>query len=128
MKKYILGLITLSCISFAHDDHGPSPVQAPKGGIIRSLETIHLELLTEDKLTQIYVYDHHLKPSQTKLYPVSATVTLPKKKAVPLKLTDAGDHWIGHIDAQKAHRYTLELAIKQGGHNDKVTWVVEPKK
>lgn len=116
--------------ALAHEghDHGPGSVQAPKGGVIRSLETVHLELLSKGKTVTIYAYDTSLKPADVSKFPVSATVTLPKKKAEPLKLLPGGDHWTGEFDAKGAHRYTLELSIEQGGHKDKVKYTVEPKK
>lgn len=116
--------------AYAHEghDHGPSQVQAPKGGVIRSLETVHLELLTKGKTVSIYAYNTDLKPEEVKKFPVSATVTLPKKKPQTLALAEKGDHWEAEFDARGAHRYTLELSIKQGGHNDKVKFTVEPRK
>ncbi|XGC79442.1 hypothetical protein ACES2L_08890 [Bdellovibrio bacteriovorus] len=130
MKKLITCLLFISAIANAHEghDHGPGAIQAPKGGVVRSLETINLELLANDKNVQIYVYDKDLAPAKAKDYPASLTMALPKKKAEVVELKDAGDHWTANIDPKNAHRYTLELAIKQGGHNDKVKWVVEPKK
>ncbi len=114
----------------AHEghDHGPAQVQAPKGGIIRSLETVHLELLNRGKTISVYIYDLNLKPEDVKKFPVSATVTLPKKKPQSLALAEKGDHWEAEFDAKGAHRYNFELSIKQGGHNDKVNFTVEPKR
>ncbi|UOF01903.1 hypothetical protein [Bdellovibrio reynosensis] len=130
MKKIILSLLFVSATSVAHEghDHGPGAIQAPKGGVVRSLETINLELLSGEKNVQIYVYGTDMTAAKVKDYPASLTVALPKKKAEHVKLTDAGDHWTAEIDPKNAHRYTLELSIKQGGHDDKVKWVVEPKK
>lgn len=121
-------LLTISQSVFAHEGHDHAQVQAPKGGIIRSLETIHLELITKGNLISIYAYDMKLKAEEVKKFPVSLTVTLPKKSPQPLELKDKGDHWEAEFDAKNAHRYTLVLAIKQGGHDDKVKFTVEPKK
>jgi hypothetical protein len=122
-------LLALSASSFAHDgEHGPSSVQAPKGGVMRSLETVHLELLSKGSKIQIYAYETDLKPANVTKYPVSATVTLPKKKSVALVLEPKGDHWEAQFDAKGAHRYSIELDIKQGGHQDKIKFTVEPKK
>jgi hypothetical protein len=128
-KIFVLSLV-LATGARAHEghDHGPSAVQAPKGGVIRSLETVHLELITKGKVVQIYAYDPGLKPTEVSQFPVSATVTLPKKQPAPLKLVPSGDHWTAEFDAKGAHRYTLEVSIKQGGHDDKVKYTVEPRK
>lgn len=129
-KISLIAAMLVSVFAFAHEghDHGPGQVQAPKGGVIRSLETVHLELLTKGKTVSIYVYDMDLKPEQVSKFPASATVALPKKKSEPLKLTEKGDHWEAEFDAKGAHRFTVELSIKQGGHDDKVKFTVEPKK
>lgn len=115
---------------YAHEghDHGPSQVQAPKGGIVRSLETVHLELLSKGKNLNVYVYDMNFKPEDVTKFPVSATVALPRKKAQALTFSPKGDHWEAEFDAKGAHRYTLEMKIKQDGHEDKVKFTVEPGK
>ena len=130
-------VVALLCFTeaLAHEghDHGPGSVQAPKGGVMRSLETVHLELKAEGKALRIYPYEMDAKtqklvPADVAKFPVKATVTLPKKKPEALELSPKGDHWEGTFDAKGAHRYALELAITQGGHNDKVKYTVEPKK
>ena len=131
MFKIIISGLTflISTNLFAHEgEHGPSTVQAPKGGVIRSLETVHLELLSKGSTVQIFAYDMNLKPADVSKYPVSATVTLPKKKAEPITLEPKGDHWQAVVDAKGAHRFALEMNINQGGHDDKVKFTVEPKK
>lgn len=125
----VLLLVTgLSHVAMAHDDHGPSEAQAPKGGVLRSLETVHLELIVRGKMINIYAYSPDLKPTQVLNFPVSATVELPKRAPQPLSLADRGDHWEAEFDAKGAHRYKIELKIFQGGHNDVVKFTVEPKK
>jgi len=124
----ILALICTPILAHEGHDHGPKSVQAPKGGIIRSLETIHLELVTEGKTINIYVYDKNLKPADVKNFPANLTVTLPKKKSESLQLASKGDHWEAIFDSKNSHRFVLQLSIKQGGHDDKVKWTVEPKR
>lgn len=116
--------------SFAHKghDHGPGQIQPPKGGVMRSLETVRLELLTKGNVISIYAYDTKMEPVEVKKFPASLTVSLHKKSPQPLPLVDKGDHWEAEFDAKGAHRYTLLLLIKQGGHDDKVKFTVEPKK
>ena len=130
-KVLVITLVTfLSVELFAHEGHGhgPSQVQAPKGGIIRSLETVHVELIVKGNTLELYAYGLDLKPMQVKAYPATATVTLPRKPAQKVALVDKGDHWQAEYDAKGAHRYGLELAIRQGGHDDKIKFNVEPKK
>ncbi|MGE3760553.1 MAG: hypothetical protein AB7H97_22495 [Pseudobdellovibrionaceae bacterium] len=140
MAKFLI-LSACSLMAFpsqAHEghDHGPGTVPSQKGGVMRSLETINLELVYKDKSIEIYPFSTEidaktpgkLKPMDISRYPVSATIELPKKKPAAIDLKPAGDHWAASFDAQEAHRFTLVLSIKQGGHQDKVKWTIEPKK
>lgn len=140
MFKVIVGLalIGLALKAGAHEghDHGPGNVPLQKGGIMRSLETVHLELVYKDKSIEIYPFENQtgskgatkLNPADPNRFPVSAVVELPKAKAQTVELKPAGDHWAVSFDPKGAHRFTFILAIQQGGHNDKVKWTVEPKK
>jgi hypothetical protein len=132
----VLLLFPLAGLAHEGHDHGPGNVPLQKGGIMRSLETVHLELVYKDKSVEIYPFETQvdpktpgkLKPAEVSRFPVSATVELPKAKAQKVELTPSGDHWTASLDPKGAHRFTLILAIKQGGHDDKVKWTVEPKK
>ena len=130
MNKIFCLLFLFSINAFAHEghDHGPGSVEAPKGGVVRSLETVNLELVAVGKTIKIYTYEKDLKPAMVAKFPASLAMALPKKKMESLAIADKGDHWEASFDAKGAHRITFELAIKQGGHDDKVKWVVEPKK
>ena len=133
----VICLFLLPGYANAHEDHahGPANVPLQKGGILRSLETVHLELVYKNKMVKIYPFNvqvdpkmpGHLSSMRTNQFPVSATVELPKRKAIPLSLKDEGDHWTAQFDPQNAHRFTVFLFIKQGGHDDKVKWTIEPK-
>ncbi len=114
----------------AHEghDHGAKLSQAPKGGIMRELETVNLELLSKGMTIKIYIYDKNMKPEDVAKFPVSATVTLPRKTAESVPLVAKGDHWETEYNPKKAHRFTFILSIKQGGHDDNVKFTVEPKK
>lgn len=137
MFKYAVSLsLLISFQVFAHEghDHGPAAVPVQKGGIVRSLETVNLELVFKDKTVSIYPFKTEmnpktpgkLTPADIGAYPVSATVEMPKAKPVALALKPAGDHWEASVDAKGVHRFTVVLDIKQGGHSDKVKWTVEP--
>lgn len=110
-----------------HDHDGPSMVQAPKGGIIKSNETHHIEVISKGKDLKIYLYTKDLKPADLSKEPISAEVELPRtKKTEAITLTPKGDHYVANYDAKGAHRYTL--AITFGSHKDKFNFTVEPKK
>lgn len=128
MNQILFTIVLLfSLQGFAHEgDHGPSTVAAPKGGVIRTLETVHLELVTQGKDIRIFLYDHDMKSADPKKYPITATVTLPRKKPSPLSLEAKTDHWFVHFDPKNAHRFDIEISIAQGGHMDKVKWTIEP--
>lgn len=131
MSKFILILsfiITLSSLAHEGHHHGPSAVTPPKGGMINSLETVHLEMLQQGEMVKIYIYNKDLKPVAAKDYPVSATATRPRQKTEDVKLITQKNHWEFNYDSKGAHRYKLVLTIEQGGHKDKVHWNIEPKK
>lgn len=130
MIKFILTTVLIVASSSLHahegDHDAPGVVKPPKGGITRTLETIHLELLPQGKIVKIFVYDRNLKPAEAKDYPVSATATRPRKKSEKIELVTKKNHWEFKYDAKGAHRYMLQLTIKQGGHKDKIKWNIEP--
>ncbi|MGE3684058.1 MAG: hypothetical protein AB7G93_20245 [Bdellovibrionales bacterium] len=139
MGKTVLSLfLVLSFSARAHEghDYGSGSVPLQKGGVMRSLETVHLELVYKDKSIWIYPFEvksdpknpGKLKPAEPGKFPVSATVELPKAKPQLVELKPAGDHWIASLDPKGAHRFTVILKITQGGHDDQVKWTVEPKK
>jgi len=123
------GLVFGSIVSHAHEghQHGPSTVEAPQGGAMRSLETMHLELLTEGDFIRVYLYGKDLKPKPVKDVPVKASVSLPRKKAESITLADKGNHWEAEYKAPPVHRYTLTLIVKQAGHDDKIEYTIEKK-
>lgn len=131
MFKLMILISTFIAIPlFAHEGHHhtPATVAPPKGGVLRTLETIHLEMLQQGKKVKVYVYDKKLKPLQAKSYKASALAFRPRKRAEKIELKEMGDHWEYQYDARGAHRYTFELDIEQGGHKDKVKWNIEPKR
>ena len=130
MYKFLIAFICIIATAKAHEghDHGPSTVIPQKGGIVRSLETVSLELVVEGKTIKIFVFDKDKKPADVSKYPSSLTVVLPKKKPENLVLVAKGDHWEFSFDPKNTHRFNVELAIKQAGHNDKVKWTIEPKR
>lgn len=114
---------------FAHEGHhGPSAVEAPHGGSMRSLETVHLELVQDKDNFKIYLYTKDLKPKEVKDIPLTAAIKVPKGKPEPLQLKAAGTHWEGTYQGKDTHRFTLLVDIKQGGHQDKLEFTIERKK
>lgn len=117
-------------VSFAHEGehNAPGSVPAQKGGVIRSTEDLHLELVSSGKEVRIYPIGLDLKPMDPKAVEITATVALPRKKAEPVVLTAQADHWLFSFDAKGAHRFTVTLNLKHDGENHKVSWTVEPRK
>ncbi len=133
MKPIILILsITMSFhFALAHGVHDSGAVKPQKGGVIQSLETIHVEFVNMGKENFIYVFnkDSKPKPLATKDYPVSAKVILPKgggEEKIGLEAKES--HWVAKYDPKGIHRYTFVLTIEQGGHTDHLKFTVEPKK
>lgn len=133
MIRFILFVVSFFSLnfSFGHGVHDSGHVKPQKGGIIRSLETIHVEFVSIGNKIQIYVFnkDKKPKPLATKDYPVSAKVILPRSdKEEKVELTTKPNHWEAEYDAKGVHRYTFELYIEQGGHKDRLKFTIEPKK
>ena len=121
-------LLSISVVAHeGHDHDGPALVQAPRGGIIKSNETHHIEVVAKGKDIRVYLYTKDLKPADLSKETISAQVELPRtKKVEPITLTPKGDHYFANYDAKGAHRYTL--AIVFGDHKDKINFTIEPKR
>ncbi len=111
-----------------HDDGGAKP---QKGGVLKSLETIHLELVQMGDEIRVYVYNKETPPKSEDVskFPVSAKIVLPRNKgSKDIELSAKKDHWSAKYQAKGIHRFDFILNIEQGGHKDKVVFTVEPKK
>ena len=125
---FVVTLFSVAGFTHGGHDHGPGSVQPPKGGVIRSLETIHLELVTLGQELKIFIYDKDLKPLDVSKYPASATVLRPRTEGDEnLNLIPKKDHWEASYDSKGIHRYTIHFKITQGSHEDLVKFNVEPK-
>lgn len=134
--KFIL-LISLviftSLPSYSHegDHHLPGTVEAQKGGVVRSLETVNLELIEDNNKLTIYVFDSNTpsKALSAKSYPVDFKIKIRNKKEISPDVKTEENHWSILYTAPKGtHRYTLTMKIEQGGHNDTIKWNIEPKR
>lgn len=132
MKTILIVLFTCS-LAFAHegDDHDmPATVKAPKGGIIKTLEETHVEVLNRDKKLYIYIYDLKLIPKSTKGFKLNAQAKLPRKsKLQDIKLSVREKMYEADFNPS-VHRYTLVLKITDPatGHNDVLNYIIEPKR
>ena len=114
-----------------HDHDAPQMIAAPKGGIIKSLEQTHVEVVSKGTAIRVYLYGKGMKPADATKYKVTARADLPRKKGShDIKLAANGNAFEGAFDAGGAHRYTLALTIvdPKTGHNDKLTFTIEPRK
>lgn len=137
MKKMMMilaGMMLVTQISMAHEGHdhdAPGMVQAPKGGMIKTIDTSHVEVVNKGKTVQIHLYNKDLKPADLAKYKVVAEVELPRtKKREPISLNKAGQNYEYSYDAKGAHRYTLHLTITEPEISEasKLTFTVEPRK
>ncbi len=129
LMYFLISILSFNIV-LAHGNHDSGSVKPQKGGVIRSLETIHVEFVNIDDKLRVYIFnkDAKPKPMPTKDYPVSAKVILPRgggEKQVDLIAKD--NHWETEYDAKGVHRYTFEFHIEQGGHKDNLKFTVEPK-
>lgn len=137
MKKMIsTAIVSLFITSFAaahegHDHDAPAAVKAPKGGIIKSVEESHIEVVSKGKDIKIYFYDHDMKLQDPTAYKASATAELPRKKGKEVLKLEVKDGALeSTYDAKGSHRYTLtiELTDPKGGHKDSIKYTIEPKR
>lgn len=114
-----------------HDHDAPVSVQAPKGGIIRKLETHFVEVVAKGKDIKIYLYSQDLKTVEPKGFKVFVKAQLPKKKnQESLSLKTENGVMFASFDAKGAHRYTLLLTISEPNdtHQNTLKFNIEPKK
>lgn len=145
MKKIILsrgleiglGLaIGLAAISLhaheGHDHDAPINLQAKKGGQIKSLENVNIEVLAKGKDLKVYVFNKEMRPEKLEGFEIKAFAELPRSKDKPkaLVLTPVEDHLAASFDAKSAHRYTLTIEVKDPteDHADSLKFTIEPKR
>lgn len=131
--KIVLAVsIVATSFAMAHEGHDePVSVQAPKGGVIKGIENAYIEVVVKGKDVKIYFYDKEMKPQDVSAFKVSAAAELPRtKKTEPVTLKAQGNSFEAVFDAKGAHRYSLVLTVvdPKHGHDDKLTFTVEPKR
>ncbi len=130
--KMILSILTTFAflnLASAHEghDHGAPSFQAPKGGILKSIENSHFELVRSGQNIQIYAYDNQGKALPTSQFKTNAELDFPRKKKEPLTMTDKGTHWESSVDSKGAHRFTIKFNVDDGKEKDYVSFTVETK-
>ncbi len=133
-KLLIAALISLPQTGFSHEGHNhdaPGMVKAPKGGIIKSLDNIHVEVVNKGQTIQIHFYNKDLSPADVAGYPTVAEIELPRTKKVEnVSLTKIGQSFEYTYDAKNVHRYTLRLAVTDPSIKEtvKLKFTIEPRK
>lgn len=123
-----------SSVVWSHDGHdhdAPVMESAPKGGVLKSLEFTKIEVVSKGKDLRVYLYDLKLAPKPVTGFTVKAKAELPRaKKVEDVTLTVKDTSFEGSFDAKGLHRYTLLLFVKdpKTGNEDKLTYVIEPRK
>lgn len=118
----------------AHEGHVhdiPQSIQAPKGGTIKAVEAVYVEVVSRGSDIKIYIYDKNMKQQELAPYKLSAQAEIPrtkKKSDIALKMNSNFAEAV--FDAKGAHRYTLILKIQEPGedHADTLKYTIEPKK
>jgi hypothetical protein len=139
MKKLILlASLLISFNSYAHEGHdhdAPGTVEAPKGGMIKSTEEFHIEVVAKGKDIKIYLYTKDLKPADAKGFKITLKTELPRsKKTEDLSFKATGNLLEATFDAKGAHRYNLIVGLTEvgeghdHGHADKIAFTIEPRK
>lgn len=134
MKTLIFTLaLGVATTAWAHEGHHDSPgmVQAPKGGVIKSLEESHVEVVTKGNDIKVYLYSKDLKPADATRFKVKLFTEIPRtKKKESLSFKVQGNLLEANFDAKGIHRYTLIVNINDSvtGHDDNLKFTVEPRK
>lgn len=136
MKLALLFALVLSTAPAAmahmgHDHDTPTTLKAPKGGVIKSLDEAHVEVVNKGKDLKVYVYDQASKPAQASRFNIVAEGQLPrggKKEVITLAAKDT--YFEGAYDAKGSHRYTLRLTVTDSKttRTDTLTYTIEPRK
>ncbi len=115
--------------SYAHEGHDKTPgsVQAPHGGVVQGSSSLYLELVNDASGIKLYPLTHDLAPIALKDVKVTAMAQPPKKAKLPVKFTEADDHFEAKVDAKGSYRYTLEVSTAYKGKKEKLTFQVEPQ-
>lgn len=134
MKNLIFALVVCFSVSaLAHEGHHDAPgmVQAPKGGVIKSLEESHVEVVAKGSEVKVYLYSKDLKPADASRFKIKLFTELPRaKKKETIEFKSNGNVLEARFDAKGAHRYTLIIHISDSatGHDDVLKFTVEPRK
>lgn len=70
-----IAVMSFSLIGIAHEDHdhnAVSALKAPKGGLMKSREESHIEVVAKGQNLKIYFYDKDLKPQNVEAFKVTA--------------------------------------------------------
>jgi hypothetical protein len=127
-------LLTGATLVKAHEGHVhdiPQSIEAPKGGTIKAVEEVYVEVVSRGAEIKIYIYDKSLKQQDLASYKLSAKAKFPRtKKITDIALKLNGNFAEAVFDAKGAHRYTLVLKIQEPGedHADTLNFTIEPKK
>lgn len=132
MKKIFMisALIFSFGITHAHEGHDKTPgaLAAPHGGMIKGVDHIHLELVSDSTGVKIYPLDHDMKAIPLADVKIEAKMSIPRKsKSEPVKFSAEDDHFIAKINAKGAHRYDLDVTVTHGGKVEKLKFNVEPQ-
>lgn len=131
--KILLAILFCASLAFAHEGHDhdkPAQIKAPKGGLIKTLEETHVEVLEDNGQVYVYLYDKTLKPKSVKGFKLTAKTKLPRAdKEQSLELKAQEKSYKANFKS-KAHRYTLILTIfdPATGHTDTLNYIIEPKR
>lgn len=114
-----------------HDHDAAQTMNAPKGGVVKSLEKTNVEVVSKGNNLSINLYDKEMKPKATSGFTVTAAAELPRsKKRDEIKLVVKEFSYEAVYDAKGVHRYTFIVSIKDPatGHDDKLKYTIEPKR
>lgn len=121
----------LPIFAFSHEGHneGLAQVQALHGGVPKEGKLFHIEVVTEGKVTKIYILPH--KGDQITIADITmkATIDFPKsakKKSIEPNIKTEGDHFVFEAETSGTNRYSLSIKASLKGKPQNFKLNVEP--
>lgn len=137
--KHLLLTITLTlfaALAQAHEGHdhdAPKSVRPIRGGIVKALEQVQVEVVAKGADLRIYLFkiDGEKTPLNPADFKLAARAEIPRSKKVEtVALTLKPDVAEARFEAKGLHRYTLLLDVNdpEVGHADTLKFTIEPRK
>lgn len=128
-----LCLFAIPIQSFAHEGHdhdAPAVVTPRKGGIIKSVGKMNIEMVSKGDNLRLYFFDGSLNPMPVAGFQLDAKAEMPRsKKTEKVNFIAKENFFEADYAAKGIHRYSLLLGIRdvKAGKQDRLEFTIEPR-